>query len=88
MLEALVEELGISEKLLDYRARQVWEQAVGPGLVQYARPLGVRRGRMEVAVPSAVWRQQLTFMKQEIIGKINELVGREVIKELILVNQP
>ena len=88
MLEALVEELGLTDKLLDYRARQVWEQAVGPGLVRYARPLRVRRGRMEVAVPSAVWRQQLTFMKQDIIGKINELVGREVIKELILVNQP
>ena len=84
----LVEELGLTEKLQEYRARQVWEQAVGPGLVQYARPLRVRQGRMEVAVPSAVWRNQLTFMKQDIIGKINELVGREVIKELILVNQP
>lgn len=65
----------------------MWEEAVGPSLAQYARPLRVYKGCLEVAVPSAVWRAQLSFMQQEIIVRINELVGTEVIKELKLINR-
>mgnify|MGYP001284027058 CR=1 FL=1 len=87
MLGAVLVDLGLDHKLIEYRARQVWDEAVGPALAGQGRPLRVHNGRMEVAVPSAVWRNQLSFMKQDIITRINELAGGEAIKELILLNQ-
>ena len=87
LLEAVIADLGLAPKLLEYRARQVWEEAAGPTLARQSRPLRVRRGRMEVAVQSAVWRNQLSFMKQDIIARINDLVGQKAIEDLILVNQ-
>ena len=87
LLGAVLADLGLDHKLIEYRARQVWDEAVGPALAGQGRPLRVHNGRMEVAVPSAVWRNQLSFMKQDIITRINELAGGEVIKELILLNQ-
>ena len=42
---------------------------------------------MEIAVPSAVWRTQLSFMQLEIVARINELMGSEVVKDLRLLNQ-
>ena len=87
LLEALVADLGLKQKLGEYRARQVWEDAVGPTLAAQSRPLKVHNGRMEIAVPSAVWRTQLSFMKKEIVDKINQLTGKKTIKELILRNQ-
>jgi predicted nucleic acid-binding Zn ribbon protein len=77
----------VESKLAECRARLVWEEAVGPSLARYARPLRVHKGCLEVAVPSAVWRSQLSFMQQEIVARINELVGTEVIKELKLINR-
>ena len=87
LLEAVVEDLGVEEKLAECRVRMVWEEAVGPALAQYTRPLRVRRGYLEVAVPSAVWRTQLSFMQRDIVARINELMGGEVVEELKLLNQ-
>ena len=87
LLEAVITDLGAEQKMAECRARMVWEEAVGPALAQHARPLRVRRGFLEVAVPSAVWRTQLSFMQREIVERINALLGREVVKELRLLNQ-
>ena len=83
----MVADLGIADKLREYRARQLWDEAVGPTLAGHSRPLRVRQGRLEVAVPSAVWRAQLSLMKRDIVARINTLVGAEVIRELMLVNE-
>ncbi len=87
LLEAAVEELGINEKLVECRARMAWEEAVGPTLAQYTRPLRLSKGFLEVAVPSAVWRTQLNFMQRDIAERINKLLGGKVIKGLKLLNQ-
>ena len=63
-----------------------WEEAVGPALARQARPIRVRHGRLEVAVASSVWRNQLSFMQRDIVERINRLMGEEVVKELILFN--
>ena len=87
LLKAVITDLGADQKLAECRARMVWEEVVGPALAQHARPLRVRRGCLEVAVPSAVWRTQLSFMQRDIVVRINELLGGEVVKELRLLNQ-
>ncbi len=87
LLEGLIADLGLSQKLTECRAKMVWEEAVGAALAGQTRPLRVRNGRLEVAVASAVWRTQLSFMQRDIVKRINRLVGEEVIKELILLNR-
>ena len=87
LLDAVVADLGLSHKLAECRAKLAWEEAVGPSLAHQARPLRVRNGRLEVGVASAVWRNQLIFMQREIVVRINDLVGEEVIKELVLLNK-
>lgn len=87
LLEALIADLGLSQKLTECRAKIVWEEAVGATLAGQARPLRVRNGRLEVAVASAVWRNQLSFMQRDIVERINRLVGENVITELILLNR-
>ena len=83
----MVADLGIADKLQEFRARHVWEEAVGPTLAGHSRPLRVRQSRLEVAVPSAVWRAQLSLMKRDVVARVNALVGAEVIRDLILVNE-
>jgi predicted nucleic acid-binding Zn ribbon protein len=87
LLGDLLGDLGVESKIAECQAQLVWEEAVGPALARYARPLRVHRGKLEVAVPSAVWRSQLSFMQREIVTRINELVGSQVVKELKLINK-
>jgi predicted nucleic acid-binding Zn ribbon protein len=85
LLEAAVAELGLSERLLETRILLAWDEAAGP-LASRARPLKVRHGKLEVAVASPVWRTQLNFVKQEIVARLNDRVGVQVIGELVLRN--
>ena len=87
LLEVVVEDLGINQKLVECRARMAWEEAVGPTLAQYTSPLRLSKGYLEVAVPSAVWRTQLNFMQRDIAARINALLGKKVVKGLKLLNQ-
>ena len=87
LLKAVVADLGVEQKLTECRAVMVWEEAVGAALAEHTRPLRVRRGLLEVAVPSGIWRTQLSFMQLDIVARINELLGAEVVKHLKLLNQ-
>lgn len=87
LIGAVVADLGLTDKLGEFQTLQVWKDAVGPALAQHTRPIRVYKGRIDVAVPSAVWRNQLIFMKGDIIARINVLMGKIAVTELRLINQ-
>ena len=83
----LIADLGLTRKLTEFRVLMAWEEVVGPALAQQTRPLRIHNGRLEVAVPSAVWRSQLSFMQRDIVARLNELAGESVVEELVLLNK-
>ena len=87
LLGSLLGDLGVEDKIAECRAQLAWEKAVGPSLARYAHPLRMHKGCLEVAVPSAVWRSQLSFMQNDIVARINDEVGREIVRELRLINR-
>ncbi len=54
-----------------HRVWEVWEEAVGPELAARARPLSVRGGVLTVGVTSSAWAQQLSFLRTEILSRLN-----------------
>ncbi|MEW6755441.1 MAG: DUF721 domain-containing protein [Candidatus Latescibacterota bacterium] len=87
LLQAALAGLGVARKLAETRALLAWEEVVGPVLAQRARALRVQHGRLEVAVPSAAWRTQLSFMQKDILERLNQAAGEVVIAELVLLNR-
>ena len=87
LLGSLLGDLGVEDKIAECRAQLAWERAVGSSLARYAHPLRMHKGCLEVAVPSAVWRSQLSFMQSDIVARINDEVGREIVRELKLINR-
>jgi len=87
LLEGVLADLGIQQKLKEYQAVLAWEQAAGPDLTRHAKALRVRRGRLELAVPSGVWRTQLSFSKKQLIKRVNEQLGTRVVRDLVFVNR-
>ena len=62
----------------------VWNAAVGKQIAAKARPVSFRDGILTVGVSSAPWMQQLTFLKTGMIEKINECLGRDLVRDLYL----
>ena len=62
----------------------IWEAVVGAQIAAQAKPAGFRDGVLTVAVASAPWMQQLTYLKKEIVAKLNRRLGTELVKDIYL----
>lgn len=49
----------------------MWRQAVGAKIAGQAQPQKFYKGNLTIVVTSSVWLQQLSFMKREIIDRMN-----------------
>ncbi|MFB3925733.1 MAG: DUF721 domain-containing protein [Syntrophales bacterium] len=59
-----------------------WNQAVGP-LISFQTCFDkLKNGILYIRVSNSVWLQQLQFMKQDIMEKINLTLGRKDIKDI------
>lgn len=74
----------LERRLEEAKIWQVWDRAVGRQLAAKAKPLRFNSGLLTVVVSSAPWMQQLNFMKREIAQRLNQLLGKELVREIYL----
>jgi hypothetical protein len=91
-IEKLGEVLAKSLKRLDptgrlgeYGVWPIWDQAVGEAVARNAQPEKIRQGTLFVKVSSPIWMQQLQYLKETIAEKINQELGKEVVKNIFFV---
>jgi predicted nucleic acid-binding Zn ribbon protein len=58
-----------AEGLLEIQA--VWAEAVSPDLARVAVPVGFLDGTVTVAVPTSVWVQELTYLREPLMAELN-----------------
>jgi hypothetical protein len=65
-----------------FRVWDIWEEVVGPQIAGKTRPEALRNGVLVVSVTSSVWMQELSFMKQKILDRINQTLASRTIREI------
>lgn len=78
----LLSSQGYGRKLKEHQAWLVWEKVVGPQIAHHAKPLRIRDGVLEVRVDQPIWMQQLRMMAPQILQRLNQALGEELIREL------
>jgi predicted nucleic acid-binding Zn ribbon protein len=69
--------------VLEQKALRLWGQVVGPGVNRMTTERFVENGVITVKISSAALRNDLMLSRSSIIAQLNQLVGKEVIKEII-----
>jgi hypothetical protein len=82
ILFAALKRRGMAAKLEENALLKFWPKAVGRQIASQTQPDCLRGGTLFVKTTSSVWVQQLHFIKDEIRTKMNELAGKEAIKEI------
>ena len=82
------------DKMLDtYKIRKkfdetsliaAWPEIIGPAIANRTQSIYIRDRKLFVKVESAVVKNELILMRSQIIKRMNEQVGQEVIDDLIL----
>jgi predicted nucleic acid-binding Zn ribbon protein len=79
-LDGLTEALAPATTLA--RVQQVWEQAVGSVVAAAGLPTAERDGVLTVTCSDAVWASELNLMGSELIARLNERLGADLIVKL------
>lgn len=64
--------------------RNAWEQLMGNGVNNYTTNIMLKQDTLYVRLSSSVLREELSYGKDKIISMLNESLGKDLIKKLIL----
>ena len=85
-LGRLVRSLGMEGRLEEQQAVDKWAQVVGDRIARHARAVYLDGGKLVVEVESAAWRQELFYMKQEILNRLDRSIGKPLVQDIIFTN--
>jgi len=73
------------EKGLDkVNVREAWANLMGNGVNSYTTAIELKNNTLFVQLSSSVLREELSYGQEKIITMLNEALGKELIKKLIL----
>ena len=64
--------------------REAWTTLMGNGVNNYTTDVKLDKNTLYVSLSSSVLREELSYGKQKIITMLNESIGKEIVKKLVL----
>ena len=76
--------LGLGARLAEIEIWRLWPEVVGQAIASRSQPLRIINGTLTVAVSSGPWMQELSYLKAMMKEKLNDRLGGEIVREIIL----
>ncbi len=83
-LKDFVTENKLQKGLDKIDVEDAWKSVMGNGVNHYTTSIQLQNDVLHVQLSSSVLREELTYGNQKIITILNEFLGKELIKKLIL----
>ena len=84
VLKKMVDTYRLKGKLTQTKINDLWQKNMGTTIANYTRELKVRREKLYVTIDSAPLRQELSMGREKIRKILNEELGEDYIKEVII----
>ena len=84
VLKDMMDTYRLKPKLNQLKVRQVWQEQMGPSITNYTTEIYLRKNKLYLNISSAPLKQELVYGKEKIIKFLNEALGEEYIKEVII----
>ena len=83
ILNDILQAQGLDIGLNGARPRQAWQDTMGDAVLRYTEDISFENGTLYVRLTSAILRNELFMCRSQIIKKLNEKIGRQVIQTII-----
>ncbi len=83
IIEETIKKLKIENKLKAGDIINCWPDIVGKKIANKASPETLRNGRLTGRTENATWSQELSFIEEKLISKINVYADKEIVKKII-----
>ncbi len=84
VLKDFVGDNKLTKGLDKVRVKELWFDLLGNGVANYTTNVILKNDTLHVTLSSSVLREELTYGKEKIITMLNEGLGKELIKKLVL----
>ncbi|KPK86829.1 MAG: hypothetical protein AMS27_04155 [Bacteroides sp. SM23_62_1] len=84
VLKEFLRENKLDRKFKERELMESWEEMVGRTINRSTKKIYIRERKLFVVLSSSVVRNELHMLKEEIVRKLNEKIGEEIITELVL----
>ncbi len=84
VLKTIISDNKLQPGIDQVSVQDAWKSLMGNGVNTYTRQVSLKGSTLYVELNSAVLREELSYGKDKIIKMINEELGREVVKEVVL----
>jgi predicted nucleic acid-binding Zn ribbon protein len=78
----LFRDLGIDKAIQQNAAVNRWSEIVGERISEVTEAEKIEKGILVVKVSSPVWRNELVFMKTNLIKNINDALAKNIVKDI------
>jgi hypothetical protein len=85
ILDKSLKRLELSGRIEEHSIWPIWNDTVGPIVARNAQPEKIRNGTLFVSVTSPTWMNELQYVKETISERLNQQLGREVVKNIFFV---
>jgi hypothetical protein len=76
---------GVADKLAETRLIDSWNKVLGSSISRFTDNLYIRKRVLYVRITSSVLKSELMLCREQMIGKLNNHAGRNVIDNIILI---
>ncbi|HET8838713.1 MAG TPA: DUF721 domain-containing protein [Flavobacteriaceae bacterium] len=83
-LKEFVSENKLQKGLDKVNVKEVWNSEMGAPIAKYTTAIKLDRNTLYVQLSSSVLREELSYGKEKIIAMLNEKLGKELVKKLVL----
>ena len=73
----------LEDKLDEVKLMHSWEEVVGEMIARHTKDLYIKRDTLYVILDSPALKNELSYSRSQIKDSLNEVVGREVIAEVV-----
>jgi predicted nucleic acid-binding Zn ribbon protein len=84
LLDQFIRANHLEKGLAEYRVRKAWTELLGVSVSRATQNLYIKDKILFVKLHSSVMRNELSMMKSDIIPRLNESAGSEIIEDIII----
>ena len=83
IITRLLKAENLEEKFDEQRVAALWPEIVGQGINRYTVNIYVRGAVLYVTISSAPLRNELMLNRSRLVDRINDFIGKRVIREVV-----
>lgn len=83
-IDQLLDSYRLKGKVNEKRLVAAWQELMGKKIAQHTRKLYISNNKLFLTIDSAPLKQELSFAKNKIVELVNEKLGENVVKDVVI----